>query len=557
MGVFSRPWTRISRSNVRAMNSKPSRNNLFEYTSGRFLFNEQLRLAERHVRFDVDALSSAACEAASRSSAELASIDKLAEGGFNRILQLRFKDGYSVIARIPFKSTVPKRYAVASEAATLDLLQSHGIPVPRVLAYSPDSSNPVGTEYLILEKLEGALLSGQWFTMDNKTRVKILKQIESQFMGIPLPANGSLYYRRDLADNQPCVSLADQKGYDLDNIVVGPTAQYEWWYKDRARLDINRGPWSNYRSAFEAPAKREIEFCNRFGKPRPHVELYLRELYEFQNLSPSPHIQLLSDYLSLSPYLELAQDHPFSRPTLRHPDFSPNNILINSSNDVSGIIDWQHAAILPLCLCVGIPQYFQNWGDPISETLAKPDVKLPENFQELSPKEQESMLETQRRRLVHFYYAALTMRQSPDLFDALRNENAMLRAKLYKLAGTPWEGDSVSLKHAIFHTCTKWPMSVDEGTPAKESVCPVQFSMGEAQRTLQDHDAEEERMQELSEMREVLGTNSQGWVPDDEHFEIAKGLIQTIKDGLLQESKTDLEKTAVLHHFPFDDHDED
>jgi hypothetical protein len=31
---------------------------------------------------------------------------------------------------------------------------------------------------------------------------------------------------------------------------------------------------------------------------------------------------------------------------------------------------------------------FQNWGDPLSETLAKPEVKLPENFDQLSQEEQ-------------------------------------------------------------------------------------------------------------------------------------------------------------------------
>jgi RIO-like serine/threonine protein kinase len=49
-----------------------------------------------------------------------------------------------------------------------------------------------------------------------------------------------------------------------------------------------------------------------------------------------------------------------SRPTLRHPDFSPINILVHTSNDVVEIIDWQHAVILPLCLCAGIPDHFQN-----------------------------------------------------------------------------------------------------------------------------------------------------------------------------------------------------
>lgn len=138
-----------------------------------------------------------------------------------------------------------------------------------------------------------------------------------------------------------------------------------------------------------------------------------------------------------------------SRPTLRHPDFSPNNILVNTSNDVVGIIDWQHAVILPLCLYAGIPDHFQNWGNPLSETLSKPEVKLPENFDQLSHEEQATLQEAMRRRIVHFYYAALTMKSLPDHFDAIRSENYMLRAKLFHHAQSPWEGDSVSLKYTM------------------------------------------------------------------------------------------------------------
>ena len=97
---------------------------------------------------------------------------------------------------------------------------------------------------------------------------------------------------------------------------------------------------------------------------------------------------------------------------------------------------------------VYVPVYqviFKNWGDFLSETLAKPATKLPDNFATLSQDEQETVKETMRRRLVHFYYAALTLRQIPDHFDALRDENAMLRAKLFSRATAPWEGDSTSL----------------------------------------------------------------------------------------------------------------
>lgn len=358
------------------------------------------------MRFDIDALAKTVCESTNRPLSELVDISKLSEGGYNRILEVRFGYGYTVLARLPYNNTVPKHYAVASEAATLDFLRSNGIAVPRVLGYSPVKMNPVGTEYLLMEKLDGIPLSSWWFTMDTKTRVKVMRQIvdlEKQFLNISLPASGSLYYGRDLVESGHTTvkvpsSLPDQ-------IVVGPTAQLEWWYGKRSLLIVDRGPCESlslslsfsptnyeyimttetgktFREAFEAPAKREIQFCQEYGKPRLHVERYLREIHNFEKMLPENHIQRLSEYLLLASTLDIPLDHRFARPVLRHPDFSPNNILINpsSNSEITGIIDWQHSVALPLCLCAGIPQHFQNWGDPISETLSKPDMKLPEDL---------------------------------------------------------------------------------------------------------------------------------------------------------------------------------
>ncbi|CAG7970391.1 unnamed protein product [Penicillium salamii] len=554
MRRVSRYFSPYLKSLPRRMSSMGGKPDLFEYTSGRFLFNEEIRRAERHIQFDVDALGRAACDSVGRHINDIASITKLAEGGFNRVLQVTFDDGYAILARLPYKMTVPKHYTVASEAATLGFLRTHGVPVPKVLAYSPDQTNVVGTEYILFEKLEGTPLSDQWFSMDTKTRVKVMRQIvdlERQFMSIHFPANGSLYHRRDLDDSQHFIPVSD-------DIVVGPIAQHESWYRERASLKVDRGPWNTFSACFEAPARREIEFCEKFGKPRLHVERYLREIHQFQNLSPIPYQHLLIKYLKLSPYLDVPFDHPMSRPTLRHPDFSPNNILMNTSNDVVGIIDWQHTVILPLCLCAGIPDHFQNWGDPLSETLSKPEVKLPENFDKLGNEEQEILQETMRRRIVHFYYAALTMKSLPDHFDAIRTENCMLRAKLFHHAQAPWEGDSVSLKYAMLQVLKNWPMSLDGAAQLTPVECPIQFSGEEMQKCSEDHRQEQEKLQELGEMRDLIGTDALGWVSarDKNELERCRAIIKSIKDGLMEHSSTEMEKTAVLSHFPFDDHDE-
>jgi hypothetical protein len=240
---------------------------LFEYTGGRFLsvisnlaltdtsltrrmslcrFNESRRREERQLSFNIDALTATICSSLRRPVSDLISFTKLAEGGFNRVFEATFQDGYAVLARIPFHIAVPTRYAVASEAATLAFLRSRSIPVPKAVAYSCDQSNPVGAEYLILEKVEGRPLSDRWFMMDNKTRVKVMRQVvdvETRFMALTLPASGSLYYRRDLLPHSRAIPVSPGPERP-DQIVVGPTAQHAWWYGERASLETDRGPFA-------------------------------------------------------------------------------------------------------------------------------------------------------------------------------------------------------------------------------------------------------------------------------------------------------------------------
>ena len=320
---------------------------------------------------------------------------------------------------------------------------------------------------------------------------------------------------------------------------------------------LTQATGQNFLDCFQAVAKRELRFLEQFSKLRLHVELYLRELQDFQLQHPSYHADLLRDYLRLAPSLDIDPGSRFSRPTLRHADFSPSNILVNDENDSIGIIDWQHSVALPLCLCAGIPRHFQNWGGPVSEALKAPATKLPEHFDTLDPAEQRSVQETMRRRLVHFYYGAITLKKMKDHFDALRDEKAMLRAKLYDRARAPWEGDSLSLEHGIIQVQESWPMSLEGSPTSAQRECPVKYSSERTRACQEKVKEEEDRLNDLEEMREMLGTDALGWVEDDEHYQMATELKEAIRTTLSKECSTEKERIAVRDHFPFDDHDEE
>jgi hypothetical protein len=128
-----------------------------------------------------------------------------------------------------------------------------------------------------------------------------------------------------------------------------------------------------------------------------------------------------------------------NRPVIRHPDFQPNNILVSESNEIIGLIDWQHCSILPLCLAAGIPKHFQNYGDPESEKLIQLKLDLPQNYDSLTQFEQASIRENFRKRLIHFLYVAFTRRLNEEHYDAIFDTSVILHQRLFKSAGTPWE----------------------------------------------------------------------------------------------------------------------
>ncbi|KAK9598987.1 hypothetical protein V6Z90_001512 [Aspergillus fumigatus] len=103
----------------------------------------------------------------------------------------------------------------------------------------------------------------------------------------------------------------------------------------------------------------------------------------------------------------------------------------------------------------------------------KPNYPRPSSLFDRS--EQEMIQEIMRTRLVHFYYAALTMRQMPGHFDALRDENSMLQAKLFNRAGAHW-GAIQSLRYAIMQVSQNWPMRIGKAGPAQPVDCPVHLS---------------------------------------------------------------------------------
>ena len=484
-------------------------------------------------------------------------------------------DGSEVLARLPYPSTKPKRFAIASEVATLNLVRANCVPVPKVLYYSADADNPVGAEFMIMEKVPGRPIGEMWFDLSEHQRLKIISEVvqtEVKLSEIDLPAYGSVYYERDLPADMSRTVIAPTSVNE--GLCIGPHVSLRWWYKERGSIHIDRGPrkfsFSLGRSvlfllidvADSSPlqvlscvAAKESAWLKAFGRARLPFERAYRESMKYQKSRPEEHIESLEKYLSIAPYL-VPQEARFHRPILRHPDLQPNNIFVSESLDIVGIIDWQHCSVLPQFLAAGIPKYFQNYHDEESLRFIPP--KLPETLAEMDAEEHAGALETFRRRHLHFFYLGFTQQFNPVHFEALDKRTDLLTRKIFSHAGEPWEGNTIPLKADLMHITQIWRELMDDnGYDVKAMpLSPIAFTEPDVQHTINVLQQQEDTDTQLENIQNAIGINADGWTPNEE-YEGAVERAKLIKKQGLDSLDTEKEKEMTLKHWPFDDFDEE
>jgi hypothetical protein len=179
------------------------------------------------------------------------------QGSFNRIFLLNFDNGAECLARIPYPIAGPSYLLVSSEAATVEFLRTVlEIPVPKVLAWSSRREpNPVGTDYIIMEKVKGVQLQDRWDTISGKEDFIPLMQdslkIEQKLFGVRFSQIGSIYFKEDVDPHLQSRALLRNahdhiRASDVEKYRIGPIADWSWWRGTRSKLDIDRGPCKSF-----------------------------------------------------------------------------------------------------------------------------------------------------------------------------------------------------------------------------------------------------------------------------------------------------------------------
>ncbi|KAH8590581.1 serine/threonine protein kinase [Bisporella sp. PMI_857] len=478
-------------------------NPLFNYTSGRWIYNEDLRLSERRLYFNVNELCSVVAKSVGLPRTDITLFTKIAEGGSYRVFEVTFRDGLKVIVRLPYPSTIP---------------HSHGVPIPKVFDWDSSASNQIGSEYIIMERVQSRELADTWYMMTFKERMAVMEKIidiERILFSVQFPASGSLFFK-------------DSLDAGVKRICVGPSTEYLWWYQRRSELSANRGPWKSSEELLRAVGEREVLWLRTFGEKRYPREPLYREFYGNQKVDPQLQINYLLDYFKVTSYLS-PKAEALNIPTIRHPDLSPSNIFISDSGNIAGI-------------------HFQNHGDDDSENFRRP--KLADDFAAMTDGDKEKEMELYRRRQVHYFYLGYTSSLNKAHFHAMGKHNLVLRNQLYDIASRPWEGDNTSLQAQLIKTLAIWPeICSPEDSP------PVHYSHAEAEQCLARDAKQKQADEQIQEIRDLIGINIEGWVQNGE-FENAREKARLIKNEMAESAETEEERSEFEKYWPFQNHEE-
>ncbi|EJD39535.1 hypothetical protein AURDEDRAFT_139233 [Auricularia subglabra TFB-10046 SS5] len=458
-------------------------------------------------------------------------------------------NGAQVVARFPFACAGPRKLLIQSEAATLDFLGQHfDLPVPRVAAYSANTSNPVGVPYIITTPPQGQELTSDVVAKPGRF-VNDLVQFQALLTSIPFSQHGSLYYASDVDQHlRDCPLFVEAEGFEPDEQTtsqfrIGPSVARNFYRGDRALLDINRGPWPDDISYFNAVVDCEIkwlQYCGSFDEAR-------RSAWEPAR-SPQEHIDILEQWRELAPKLMLAKDAP----RLWHPQMGFSEVRVHKADDgehaLAEIDGWQGACIAPLALQATFP----NVVDPrILDSAIEETARLKKLAAGEAPAEEKEDDAPAELKQFVAGYLSLMNETAPVLVHMQLSDMLFIAREAHLDSTRSWEVGTFCLHYCLYRLAQEW-----ESYPEKELLGPkipvsreVDTPDEQSAGLWQLHLTMQANLNTAFLENGILGLNADGHVPPHQ-VEEAKKVAQTVFDQCLAAAPDEDERERIRHVWP-------
>ncbi|KAF3480542.1 phosphotransferase family protein [Arthroderma uncinatum] len=516
----------------------------FRFTRSRFLCDEAAELSRRYVKFDVEQLAKISAEVSGPGTRRYVKVEKLADGLYNKALLLTMDDGIQVIGKVPNPNAGMPHFTTASEVATMDFARNIlGTPAPKVLGWSSRTDNPVGVEYVIMEKMPGVQLETLWNKLD----------VEVKY--------GGLYYKQDLS-NATSLVYTNKDGEQVtdDRFAVGPSTSRQNTDDGRMDVSFDRGPWTNAKDYAKAAGYREMACIAQISQlPKSPIGLYGPQTYR---PSKEKKIKALQAYMEIVEHL-LPGDKSIQTSHLWHNDLHAENIFVNPENpsEICGLIDWQTTELAPLYDHT-IEPYFLDYQGPRMNggLLTRPDLeevqKLFEDDTELTPAEKKRKAESLfwRMALVSLWRYTIHMGIEP-LFRALEFRGTVNFTLLVFARNLFLNGEAAYLAILAEQYRNNW-LDIPGMRSSSNKGFPYEFTPEELKDIDFDCEGATNGINIMQDVKEAVGSHFfrvDGTV-DHEDYEVAKEYIRLTKgDFMSKYPESDEERREWEAAWPFDD----
>ncbi|KAH9868328.1 hypothetical protein J1614_007400 [Plenodomus biglobosus] len=459
-------------------------------------------------------------------------------------------DGRELIAKLPNPNAGAPHLTTASEVATMDYVRNVlEIPAPRVYGCSSSTDNPVGAEYILMERSGGVELGKLWQDMSWEDRLEIVRTLvgyEEAFVAANFPMYGSLYYAMDLPSPSPDQFLDSFSSENkLEALVVGPTTNRAFFDQGRDSVDMNLGPWPSLNEFVRSCATRELACIENFSTYPGQQGLFS---------SPNQYrptralkIRVLRDYLKVATQI-LPKDTKLSKPTLWHPDLHTDNIFVDPSQPtkIVNIIDWQAVNISPLFLQARHPSLIEFEG-PIPEGFEP--IRLPHDFDDLSEEAQRQAKNLRAAQSLYKLYEIIMRRRCPEIAQALHFRDT-LPGQITGLASSVFSDGEPILQGMLIRFEDEWSTHVQCSDP-----CPLSFSSEDRKKQERLEASWSEGVELMHEVLTEIGAYQgwDGWV-NHNNYDVYKERLARCRENFLNRyAKTEEERKQWVQAWPFED----
>ncbi|KAK1623475.1 kinase-like domain-containing protein [Colletotrichum phormii] len=266
-------------------------------------------------------------------------IEFLADGTFNKLYVVE-SAGQEVVVRVTLP--IEPRLKTLSEIATLAWVrQKTSLPVPGILAYIADRANPIGFEWIIMNKIPGEPLADVWKEIPYSAKEHLVRRLalffsetfEHQMRGI-----GNIF--PNLPSSQTSTSFTVQRLVSYSFIGEHPHSK------------LSRGPFASSKEWMSA----RLDF----------VELDCTEEYTNEN-EEDDDVEFLETAMVLITRLRNHLKDAFPSTGLGtestvifHDNMDSRNILVDKGGNLTAVVDWECVSTLRLWTACQYPPFLQS-----------------------------------------------------------------------------------------------------------------------------------------------------------------------------------------------------